>query len=99
MDDLTAANPIEEKHTHTHTNHTTPPPTTKTDIKGTCNHWPLIFLNYQWTKFAYKKTQANRRDLQTESILLLYTRNTPQLQRQTLPQSKILGKDFPIKWT
>ena len=31
-------------------------------------------------------------DMKTESILLLHTRNTPQLQRQTLPQSKGLGK-------
>ena len=33
-----------------------------------------------------------------ESSFLLHTRKTPQPQRQTLPQSKGLGKDFPIKW-
>ena len=33
-------------------------------------------------------------DKKVESILLLYTKNTPQPQRQTLPQSKGLGKDF-----
>ena len=33
-------------------------------------------------------------DTKAESILLLYTRNTPQPQRQTLPQSKGLGNIF-----
>ena len=38
-------------------------------------------------------------NMKTGSSLLLYTRNTPQPQRQTLPHSKHLGKGFPIKCT
>ena len=33
-------------------------------------------------------------NMKAGSSLLLYTRNTPQPQRQTLPQSKGLGKFF-----
>ena len=33
--------------------------------------------------------------MKTESILLLHVRKTPRPQRQTSPQSKGLGKDFP----
>ena len=45
-----------------------------------------------------KRHKITDLDPKAEAILLLHTRNTPQLQRQTLPQSKGLGKDFPIKW-
>ena len=34
--------------------------------------------------------------MKTESILLLHTRNTPQPQRQTSPQSKGLGKKIQL---
>ena len=37
-------------------------------------------------------------DTKKESILLLFTRNTPHIQRQVIPQSKRMGNDFPIKW-
>ena len=47
----------------------------------------------------YKKAQVKRMDTKTGSNILLFTRNTPQPPRQTLPQSKGLGKGFPIKWT
>ena len=43
--------------------------------------------------------QTKKMDTKAGSILLLYKRNTPKPQRQTLPKSKVLGKDFPIKWT
>ena len=36
-------------------------------------------------------------DTKSGSNILLPTRNTPQTQRQTLPQSKELGKGFSIK--
>ena len=41
-----------------------------------------------------KKAQAKRLDAKTGSNILLFTRNIPQSQRQKLPQSKELGKDF-----
>ena len=43
---------------------------------------------------SLKETQAYRLDTKTESILLLHARNTPQLQRQTLPQRKGVEKIF-----
>ena len=36
-------------------------------------------------------------DTKTGSNILLFAKNTPQPQRQTLPQSKGLGKGFPIR--
>lgn len=35
-----------------------------------------------------------RLDIKAESIYLLHTRNRPQSQRQTWPQSKGMGKNF-----
>ena len=43
--------------------------------------------------------QAKKMDTKAGSILLLYKRNTPKPQRQTLLKSKVLEKDFQIKWT
>ena len=38
-------------------------------------------------------------DMKAEYIVLLFTRNTAEHQRQTLPHRDKLEKDFPIKWT
>jgi hypothetical protein len=46
-------------------------------ITGNNNHWSLI-SQHQWTQFLNKKTQAKRMDEKTVSIILLYTKNTPQ---------------------
>ena len=40
------------------------------------------------------KIQAKRTDMKAWFILLLYTRSTPQPQRQTLSQKKMVGKWF-----
>ena len=65
------------------------------------NTQPLVInIDYdQWTQFIYKKTQVKRMDAKTGSNILLFTRNTCQPQRQTLPQSKGLGKGLSIKQT
>ena len=60
-------------------------PTMKTKLTGDSNHCSLISLNINGVNTPLKKTQANRVDMKTESILLLHTRNTPQPQRQTSP--------------
>jgi hypothetical protein len=55
---------------------------------------------YQWTEFPSKKTQAKRIDVQTVSIILLCTRNTPQEKKyRYYLRVKGLEKDFPNKWT
>lgn len=62
-------------------------------------HWLLTFLNINKLNSSMKKnTQVKRLDTKTESILL-HSRNTPQTQRQILPQRKRLVEDFSIKWT
>ena len=70
--------------------------TTNNNKKNNNRNQKSLVLNipkYQWTQFIYKKTQATRLDKKTEFILMQHVRNTPQLQRQTLPQSKGLGKN------
>ena len=51
------------------------------------------------TQFTYKKAQVKGMDMKTGSNILLFIRDTLQSQRQTLPQSKGLRKDFPSKRT
>ena len=68
-------------------------------MTGVNNHWSLILLNINKLNLPIKKAQVKRLDMKTGSNILLFTRNIPQPQRQTLPLSKGLGKGFPIKWT
>jgi hypothetical protein len=37
--------------------------------------------------------------MQARSTILLYSRNTPQQQRQALSHSKEMEKGFPSKWS
>ena len=46
-----------------------------------------------------QKTQSNRKDAKTESITFLPTRNIPQHQGLTLPQSEGMEKGIPSKST
>ena len=65
----------------------------------------IVRINKNWSLFSLnvnelnKNTQINKIDVKSGSILLLHTRNIPQHQRQSLPQSKWLYKGFPSKWT
>ena len=74
-------------------------PTKPKEGKHTHYHRKISGIDNHWAQFTYKKPQAKKMDTKAGAILLLYTRNTLQPQRQILPQSKGLGKDFPIKWT
>ena len=62
---------------------TSPKMTTK--LIAESNRYSLISLNISGLN---SQAQAKRLDMETESTLLLHTRNTPQPQRQTSPQSK-----------
>ena len=75
------------------TTHTITLPRMKTKITETSSHWSLISLNINELNSPIKKTQTNRLDTKTESILLLHIRNTLQPQRQTSPQSKGIEKN------
>ena len=63
-------------------------------LTGDSNLWLSVVLNVKDITYVCKKAQGNRLDMKTELILLMHTRNTSQLQRQTFSQTKRLGKKY-----
>ena len=70
-------------------------PPTKTNMSGTNSHL-LLSLNINGLNSPIKR-QAKRWDTQSRSSILLHTRNTHQLLRQTLSQNKKMEKVLPSK--
>lgn len=63
------------------------------------NHWSLVALIINGLNCSIKKNTDKQNDVKPGAIFLLHTRNRPQHQRQTFPQSKALENEFSSKWT